>query len=177
MLDVGTAFPHLFFSNTSLSASNKFWTKVSSARNQIFLLGNILLSLIIVLVQCTIFLKLRYRDMVAFRTKKLNEWEFGHWLTANFTFPAVTWKNIVWSFSMPLWCKCNKHLPEQSASIIIAFEFFGMFVSTRTPSIFWVRESCACFRNNIPFFDLQVIFYGQMTSKINSILFEIFCDW
>ena len=105
-----------------------------------FLSGNILLSLIIVFhlkVQCTIFLKkLRYRDIVAFSTKKLNEWEFGRWLTANFTFPAVTWRNIVWSFSMPLWCKCNKHLPGQSASINIAFWFFGMFVSARTPSMF-----------------------------------------
>jgi len=41
---------------------------------------------------------------------KLNVWKFGHCLTANFTFPAVTWKNIVWSFLMPLWC--NKHHPE-----------------------------------------------------------------
>ena len=51
---------------------------------------------------------------------------------------------------MPLWC--NKHLPGQSASIIFAFEFFGMFVSTRTPSVFlgW-SESGACLRNNIPF--------------------------
>jgi len=36
---------------------------------------------------------------------------------------------------MPL--GCYKHLPGQSASIIIAFEFFGMFVSTRTPSVFF----------------------------------------
>jgi len=51
---------------------------------------------------------------------------------------------------MPLWC--NKHLPGQSASIIIAYEFFGMFVSTRTPSIFLGgRKSCTCFRNNVPF--------------------------
>ena len=61
--------------------------------------------------------------------KKLNVWEFGHWLTANFTFP-----NIVWSFSMPL--GCYKHLPGQSASTIVAFEVFGIFVSTRTPSVF-----------------------------------------
>jgi len=43
---------------------------------------------------CTVFLKLRYRDIIAFRTKNLMD-EFGHCLTANFTFPAVTWKNIV----------------------------------------------------------------------------------
>jgi len=48
---------------------------------------------------------------------------------------------------------CYKHLPGQSASIIIAFEFFGMFVSTRTPSVFLGgSESCTYFRNNIPFF-------------------------
>jgi len=55
----------------------------------------------------------------------------------------------VWLFPMPLWC--NKHLPGRN---VIAFEFFGMFVSTRTPSVvFGVGvKSCACFRNNIPFF-------------------------
>jgi len=53
---------------------------------------------------------------------------------------------------MPLWY--NKHLPGQSASIIITFEFFRMFVSTRFayPSVFLGgRESRACFRNNTPF--------------------------
>jgi len=35
---------------------------------------------------------------------------------------------------MPL--GCYKHLPGQIASIIVAFEFFGMFVSARTPSVF-----------------------------------------
>ena len=110
----------------------------TSAQHEVkcLLSSNILLFLLIgfhLKVQCIIFLKLRYRDIVAFRTKKLNGWEFGHWLTANFTFPAVTWKNIVSSFSMPLWC--NKHIPGQSASMTIAFEFFGMFVSTRTPSV------------------------------------------
>ena len=51
-----------------------------------------------------------------------------------------------------------------------------MFVSTRTPNVFFLgeRESCACFRHNIPFFDLQVILYGQMTSIINSICFKYF---
>jgi len=43
--------------------------------------------------------------------------------TTNFTFSAVTcWKNILWSFSMPLWC--NKFLPGQSARIY-CFEFLG----------------------------------------------------
>jgi len=49
---------------------------------------------------------------------------------------------------------------------------YPRYVTARTPSVSlgW-RESCACFRNDIPFFDLQVISYGQMTSVINSILF------
>jgi len=36
---------------------------------------------------------------------------------------------------MPL--LCTKHLSRQSASILIAFEVFGLFVSTRTPNSFW----------------------------------------
>ena len=49
-----------------------------------------------------------------------------------------------------LWC--NKHLTAQSASIVIAFEFFDMFVSRVAQAFFGGRENCACFRNNIPFF-------------------------
>ena len=56
--------------------------------------------------------------------KILNGWaEAGHWLAANFTLPAVTWKNIFLSFSMLLWC--IKHLPGQSANIDY-FEFFAV---------------------------------------------------
>jgi len=74
---------------------------------------------------CTIFLQLCNHDIVASH-KKLNGWaEVGHWLAANFTFPAVTWKNIFWSFSMPLWC--NNLLPGQSASIH-SFEFFAVLL-------------------------------------------------
>jgi len=59
----------------------------------------------------------------------------------------------------------------QGASITVAFEFLGMFVSTRTPSV-----SCGggkvvlVFETIYLFFDLQVIFYGQMILIINSIL-------
>jgi len=62
----------------------------------------------------------------------MRSWSFTH--CKLHTFPAVTWKNVVWSFSMPV--LCNKHLPGKGASIIIVLEFFGMFVSTRTPSVF-----------------------------------------
>ena len=119
-----------FFIKTPLPASNNFLSKVQlSKKSEAFLSANILLSLIIFSTYCTVFLKLRYHDIVAFRTKiECRLWEFGHWLTASFTSP-----NIVWSFLMPLWC--NKHLPGQSANILIVFEFWGMFVSTGTPSV------------------------------------------
>jgi len=47
-----------------------------------------------------------------------------------------------------------------------------MFVSTRTPSVFGRRGKVVLvFEIVVSFFYLQVIFYGQMTSIINSILF------
>jgi len=149
MFVVGTPFPHLFFGNTPSLAATVFRQKFSSARYQMlfyratfcclqYFFFNLLYSMSKIL--------LPPHTRVSY--KKLRE--FGHWLTANFTFPAVRWKDIVWSFSMPLWC--NKHFPGQNASIAIAFEFFDMFVYTRTPYVFfWGRESCACFRNSIPF--------------------------
>ena len=99
--------------------------------------------------------------------KKLNGWEFGHWLFAHFMFP-----NIVWSFSMPLWC--NKHLPGQSSSIIITLEFL-VCLSLGVPQAFFFGRKKVVLVLEIIFlsFDLQVIFCGQMTSIINSILFQI----
>jgi len=132
----GNGIPHLFFSNAPLPASNNYWTKVQlSTKSDAFLSTIILLSLICFFNLLHGISKIALPRYSRVSYKKLNGWKFGHWLTANFTFPAVTWKNIVWSFSMPLWC--NKHLPEQGASIIIVLEFFGMFVSTRTPNVFW----------------------------------------
>ena len=149
---------------SDLSATN-FGQKFSPTHNQMFFSTRILLSIIIffnflyniinttakandttdilqtdilqtLLHNISKIALLRY-SRVSF--KKLNGWEVGHWLTANFTFPAVTRKNIVWyNF------RCNKHLPGQSASIIIAFEFFGMFVSTRTWSVFFVGWGKLC---------------------------------
>jgi len=82
---------------------------------------------------------------------------------------------------MPL--GCYKHFPGQSASIIIAFEFFGMFVSARTPSVFLGGSgSCACFRNNIPFFQPSSCFLwsdgfdNQQHFALNS-LWLIVCHW
>jgi len=123
MFGVGTAFSHVFFRDTPLPASGNFWAKVQlSTKSDAFLSTNILLSLNLFSTYCTVLRKLRYCDMGRVSYKKLNGREFGNWLTANFRFPAVTWKNIVWSFLMPLWC--NKYLPGQNASRIIAFEFF-----------------------------------------------------
>ena len=69
--------------------------------------------------------------------KKLNGWEFGHWLTANFISSAVTRKILSDCFQCPCDAINTFQLKGQSASIIIAFEFFGMFVSTRTRAFLW----------------------------------------
>ena len=120
-----------FFSNTPLPTSNNFWTKVQlSTKSDSFLSTNTLLSLIIFFNLLYSISKIVLPRYSRISYKILNVSEFGHWLTANFTF-----LNIIRSFSMPLWC--NKHLPRQSASVIIAFEIFGMFVSTRTQAFFW----------------------------------------
>jgi len=57
----GNGIPHLFFSNTPLPANNNYWTKVQLSTKSV---SNIFFS-----TCCTAFLKLRYRDIVAFRTK------------------------------------------------------------------------------------------------------------
>jgi len=81
---------------------------------------------------------------------------------------------------MPLWC--NKHLPGKSTSIIIAFEFFGMCVSTRTLNFFWAGGSCACFRYNIPFFRpsshcLWPIDFDNQQHFVLTCLRLIVCHW
>jgi len=173
----GTAFPHLFLSNTPLPASNNFKTKVQ-LRPKLDAFSST-----IILLSPTIFFNLPYSifkialprySRISY--KKLNVWEFGHWLTANFTLP-----NIVWSFSMPL--GCYKHLPRQSASIIIAFEFFGMFVSTRTPSVFLegvkvvpIFEIIYLFNRPSSFFLWSDDFDNQQHFVLNS-LWLIVCHW
>jgi len=132
----GNGIPHLFFKYTPLPASYNYWTKDQlNTKSDAFLSTIILLSPIFFVNLLYGVSKIALQRYTRVSFKKLNGWKFGHRLTANFTFPPVTWNNTVWSFSMPLWC--NKHLPEQGASIIIAFEFFGMFVSTRTSNVFW----------------------------------------
>jgi len=44
--------------------------------------------------------------------------------STSFTFLAVTWRNIVWSFSVPMWW--NKHFPGQSAPAFIASSFWDV---------------------------------------------------
>jgi len=110
------------FTSAPLTASKNFWIKVQlSTKSDAFSLTNILLSLILFFNLLHSISKVSLPRCSRVSYKKLNGWGFGHWLTANFMFSAVTWKNIVWSFSMPLWC--NKHVPGQSASIIIAFHY------------------------------------------------------
>ena len=162
-----------FFGKTPLPASNNIWTKVQlSTKPDAVISTIILLSLIF-------FFNLHYNICNGrVSCKKLNGWEFGHWLTANFTFPAVTWKNIVWSFSTPLWC--NKHLPGQSSSIIIAFEFFGMFVSTRTPSVLsWTVVLVFEIMNCFSMFKLfsMVKWLWQSTAFFVNNLWLIVCNW
>ena len=145
-----------FLARHSCLPATIFGQKFSSARNQLLFVNqysavfNNLFS-----TCCSVFLKLRYRDIVAFRTK--------NWMDENMVidslqtsrFPLWRGKNIVWSFSIPLWC--NKHLPAQNASIIIAFEFFGMFVSTRrlTQAFFGGGKVVLVFEIRDLFFDFQ----------------------
>ena len=171
----------LVWERRSLPASNNFWTKVQlSTKSDAFIdqysaVSNNLLS-----TCCIVFLKMRYHDIVAFRTKI--EW-MRIWSLTLQTSRFALWhgKNIVWSFSMPLWC--NKHLPGQSASIIIAFEFFGKFVSSRNPSIFWAGgKVCACFWKNVPFSRLSRYFlrsndFGNQQHFVLKILWLIVCHW
>jgi len=160
------------FNNTPLPVSNSFWTKVQlSTKSDAFPSTNILLSLIIFSTYCTVYLKLRYRDIVAFRNTKLNGWAFGHWLTANFTYPAVTWKILSDHFQRP--CDAiNTFQGNVPALLISSFCYVCLYVYSK--HFFQGKESFACFRNIVIylFFDLQVIFCGQMTSIINSICFK-----
>ena len=56
--------------------------------------------------------------------------------------------------------------------MIIAFEFFGMFAFTLTRNVFLGEGKVVLVFEIIDFFfDLQVIFYGQMSSIIENILF------
>ena len=125
-------------------ASNNFRTKVQlRTKSDAFLSTHILLSLNkIFSTYCTVFLKLRYGDMAVFRTKNwMNEQKLviDSLQTMNFTFPAVMWKNIVWSFSTSLWC--NEDLPGKST--IYCFEFFGcLSLRQRFPNFFWSRTIC-----------------------------------
>jgi len=66
----GNGIPQLFFSSTPLPASNNYWTKVQlSTQSDAFLSTIILLSLTFFSIYSTVFLKLRYRDIVTFCKK------------------------------------------------------------------------------------------------------------
>jgi len=131
-----------------------FGQKFSSARNQmLFLSIHVLLSLINLfnLLYRTAKIAWRRHTVVTFRTKNWMDEQkvvVDSLQTMNFIFPAVTWKNIVSSFP----CRGNVINTLQCKLLLRVWKF----VSTRTPSVFLERESCACFRINYLFFDLQL---------------------
>jgi len=145
-----------------------FGQKFSSARNQMLFINQYsAVSNNLFSTCCTVFLKLRYRDIVAFRTKNWMDEILVIDSLQTSRFALWRGKDIVWLFSMPL--RCNKHLPGQSASIIIAFEIFGMFASLRNPSIFLRGGKVVLVFEIIYLFLPSRYFYGQMTSASNSI--------
>jgi len=117
-----------------------FGQTFSSARNQTLFSTHILVSLQKFFNLLYSISKIALSRYSRISYKKLNGYarEVGLLLDANFIFPAVTWKNIVWSFSMPLWC--NKHLPGQSASIH-CFEFLAVL----QVRLFWGQIYNFCF--------------------------------
>ena len=167
----------LFLVIPSCLPATVFGQKFSSARNQMLFINQYsAVSNNLFSACCTVLLKLRYRDIVPLRTKSCMDENLVIESYQTSRFPLWRRKNIVWSFPMPLWC--YKHLPGQNASIIIAFCFFGMFISTRNPSNFWVGGKVVLvFEIIYIFFDFEVICSGQTTSTINSILFLKLCDW
>jgi len=131
---------HTFFSAVHpCLLATIFGQKFSSARNQILfsdqysVASNHFFS-----TYYTVFLKLRYRNIVAEN--------LVIWLTAHFrlTFPAVTWKILFDHFQ----CPCD------------AMDTF----QGKVPTVFFGGEAVLVFEIIYLFFDLQVIFYGQMIS-------------
>jgi len=49
-----------------------------------------------------------------------------------------------------------------------------MFVSTRTQAVLGGRKNCACFRNSIPFFDIQDISMVKRLQQSTAFCFEHF---
>ena len=91
---------------------------------------------------CTEFLKLGYRDIIAFRTKNWKDEKMVIDSLQTSCFPLWRGKILSDHCQMRLWC--NKHLPGWSISIILVFEFFGMFISPRTPSVSFGGEEKLC---------------------------------
>jgi len=162
----------LFLAIHSCLPATIFGQNFSSARNQMLFIdqysavSNNLFS-----TCCIVFLKLRYRDIVAFRTKNL--------MDKNLVIDSLqTSRFALWrgkTLSDHIQCPCDAintfQLPGQSASIIIAFEFFGMFVSLRNPSIFAGGGKVVLVFEIIYLFLPSRYFYGQTTSAVNSIQF------
>ena len=131
MFGVRTPFPHLFFSNTSLPASNNFWTKIQlSKKSDAFLSAKILLSLIIFFNLLYSISKIVLPRYSRVSYKKLNGWEFGLCLTANF--PAVTWKILSDYFQCP--CDAMNNFQNKLPALLSSFM---VCLSLRVPQAFY----------------------------------------
>ena len=168
MFGVRTPFPHLVFSNTPLPASNNFWTKIQlSKKSDAFLSANILLSLIIFFNLLYSISKIALPRYSRVSYKKLNGWEFGHWLTANFTF--LLWRGKILSDHFQCPCDVINNFQDKLPALLSSFL---ECLSLRVPQAFLWRggKVMLVFEIIYLFSDLQVIFYGQMTSIINNTL-------
>ena len=163
------------FSNAPLPASNNFWTKVQlSTKQDAFLATSILLSLIIFTNYCTAFLKFRYRDIVAFCTK--------NWMDVNF----VSDLDLLQTSRFPLWrgkILSNHFEPPCDGKVHNCFRvFWYVFLYAYPKRFMGGRESCACFRNNIPFFRPSRYFqwsndFDNRQHFVSNFLWLIVCHW
>ena len=115
-----------------------FGQKFSSARN-FFIDPYSAVSNKFLSTYSTIFPKLRCRDIAAFRTKNwMDEQKLVNdsLQITNFTFPSVTGKNIVWSFSMPLWC--NENIP---GTFIVTFCYVNSSVKMKNAPLLAYYQS------------------------------------
>ena len=168
MFGVRTPFLHLFFSNTSLPASKNFWTKIQlSKKSDAFLSANILLSLIIFFNLLYSISKTALPRYSRVSYKKLNGWEFVRWLTANLTFPL--WRG---KYCLTIFNALVMQYTTSRANCQHCFRFFWYVCLYAYPKRFFRGggKAMLVFEIIYLFSDLQVIFYAQMTSIINSIL-------
>jgi len=96
-----------FYSNAFLPASNNFWIKVKSSAQHDLLIDQFLLCLMICFQLAVQYFWNCVTDLVAFHTKNWIDENLVNDSQQTSRFALWRGKNIVWLFSMPLWC--NKH--------------------------------------------------------------------